>query len=247
MGSSFARKNCWAPSPPSASLRRFPARHLATRSLPPTPPGAAARLREAAAGAANISIHDRVLSRAELQGWLANADAVMSLHRAEGFGLVPAEAMQLGRPVIATRWSGNIDFMTAENSALVDYSLVPAVDPQGTYHHPDQLWAEPDVAHAADWLRRLAADRDLGRRLGERAGHDRPCSARRPTGTGRRIAARARRMRIALSRPLRSLVGGLEQWTHPSCHLLGRARVHVVAFAEANNDLPVSLLVGRRA
>jgi glycosyltransferase involved in cell wall biosynthesis len=171
MGSSFARKN---PLAAVAAFRRAfgddLGKHLAIKVADvDAAPAAAALLRAAAAGAANISIHDRVLSRAELQGWLGQADAVISLHRAEGFGLVAAEAMQLGRPVVATNWSGNLEFMTAENSALVDYTLVPAADPQGTYDFPGQCWAEPDVAHAALWLARLAADRDLGRRLGERA------------------------------------------------------------------------------
>ena len=171
MGSSFARKN------PLAAIAAFRQafgddrrRHLAIKvSAEAAAPAAAAGLRAAVAGAANMSIHDRVLSRPELQGWLANADAVLSLHRAEGFGLIAAEAMQLGLPVVATNWSGNVDFMTAENAALVDYALVPAVDPQGTYDFPGQRWAEPAVGDAARWLRRLADDRELGRRLGAAA------------------------------------------------------------------------------
>jgi glycosyltransferase involved in cell wall biosynthesis len=171
MGSGFTRKN------PLAAIAAFRQafgddrrHHLAIKvAAADAAPAAAAQLRAAVAGAANISLHDRVMSRAELQGWLANADAVLSLHRAEGFGLVAAEAMQLGLPVVATNWSGNLDFMTAENSALVDYTLVPAVDPQGTYDFPGQRWAEPAVGDAAGWLRRLADDRELGRRLGAAA------------------------------------------------------------------------------
>ena len=64
------------------------------------------------------------------------ADIVLSLHRSEGFGLVPAEAMLLGRPVIATDWSGNMDFMTDDTAALVGYRLIPARDPRGVFEAP---------------------------------------------------------------------------------------------------------------
>jgi glycosyltransferase involved in cell wall biosynthesis len=91
---------------------------------------------------------------------------VLSLHRGEGFGLVLAEAMLLGKPVVATGWSGNTDFMDATNAALVGYRLVPARDDRLVYRG---LWAEPDVEEAALLLRKLADDADLRRDLGRRA------------------------------------------------------------------------------
>jgi glycosyltransferase involved in cell wall biosynthesis len=91
----------------------------------------------------------------------------MSLHRSEGFGLIPATAMLLGRPVVATGWSGNLTFMTPETSALVDYRLVPVVDPRGNYEVRHAQWAEPDVEAAATWLRRLGDDAMLRQRMGE--------------------------------------------------------------------------------
>jgi glycosyltransferase involved in cell wall biosynthesis len=96
----------------------------------------------------------------------ACADIVLSLHRGEGFGLVLAEAMLLGKPVVATGWSGNTDFMDGSNAALVSYRLVPARDDRSVYRG---LWAEPDVAEAAVLLRGLADDASLRRDLGERA------------------------------------------------------------------------------
>jgi glycosyltransferase involved in cell wall biosynthesis len=124
------------------------------------------------AGLQNVSINEEILTRERFQGWIANCDVVISLHRAEGFGLVLAEAMQLERPVIATNWSGNCEFMTHDNSALVDFKLIPARDIEGTYDYPTQSWAEPDIDHAASWLRRLAEQPELRLELGTRASRD---------------------------------------------------------------------------
>ena len=99
----------------------------------------------------------------------ACADIVLSLHRSEGFGLVPAEGMLLGRAVVLTNWSGNTDFTDAETAALVPYRLVPAVDPRGVFQAPGAVWAEADVDAAAAHLRRLAADPASRIALGARA------------------------------------------------------------------------------
>jgi glycosyltransferase involved in cell wall biosynthesis len=80
--------------------------------------------------------------------------------------------MALGKPVVATGWSGNLDFMNERNSALVSYSLVPVEDPDGGFGGDGQMWAEASVEDAAAWLRRLAADTDLRRKLGQTAAKD---------------------------------------------------------------------------
>ncbi len=100
---------------------------------------------------------------------IASADVLLSLHRAEGYGLVLAEAMKLRRCVVATGWSGNMDFMDAGNSVPIPFRRVPVKDPQKQYVAPDRSWADADVAVAADALRRLQADPLARRRLGERA------------------------------------------------------------------------------
>ena len=94
---------------------------------------------------------------------------LISLHRSEGFGLTLAEAMLRGLPVIATNWSGNVDFLTGDTGIPVPYRLVPAQDPQGTYQHPDLRWADADIDAAAAALRRLRANPALRRALGEAA------------------------------------------------------------------------------
>ncbi|MDO6746306.1 glycosyltransferase family 4 protein [Gilvimarinus sp. 1_MG-2023] len=95
-----------------------------------------------------IQIINKYLDRNTLNNLINNCDCYVSLHRAEGFGLPLAEAMYLGKPVIATNWSGNIDFMNIENSYPVNYKLVTLEEDIGPYHR-GQIWAEPDVTHAS--------------------------------------------------------------------------------------------------
>jgi glycosyltransferase involved in cell wall biosynthesis len=124
------------------------------------------QLREAG-GDARLIVIDRLMTRPELNALLSACDCYVSLHRAEGFGLTLAEAMARGKPVIATGYSGNMEFMTADNSFPVRYNLTTLdrdVDPfvRGS------VWAEPDIPHAAALMRRVFDDRttaaDVGRR-----------------------------------------------------------------------------------
>jgi glycosyltransferase involved in cell wall biosynthesis len=175
MGSAFARKN---PLAAIAAFRRAfgdaPDRVLAIKLIDHgASPIARAALDHAIAGVPNIRLINVMLEPADMSGLMAAVDIVLSLHRSEGFGLVPAEAMQLGKPVVATGWSGNMDFMNAGNSAPVAYDMVPVQDPyDGAFISDGQLWAEASVDDAADWLRRLANDADLRRRMGDAARAD---------------------------------------------------------------------------
>lgn len=118
-----------------------------------------------------IIVRDEVIDRDDLGALQRCANAYVSLHRAEGFGLGLAECMRLGKPVIATAWSGNMDFMTPDNSCLVDYRLVPVGE--GEYpHHAGQRWAEPNVDHAAELMRRLVEDPGFAAGIGARAAQD---------------------------------------------------------------------------
>jgi glycosyltransferase involved in cell wall biosynthesis len=86
---------------------------------------------------------------------LLNAcDVYISLHRAEGSGLTMMEAMALGKPVIATGYSGNLDFMDDDNSLLVGWEYTPVT---GCYAKmvPGAQWAEPNVAEATAYLKML--------------------------------------------------------------------------------------------
>ncbi|HEX8654418.1 MAG TPA: glycosyltransferase family 4 protein [Allosphingosinicella sp.] len=116
-----------------------------------------AELLAAIGDAPNVRIEQARLGDEERLDLIASVDVLLSLHRSEGFGLVMAEAMLAGVPVIATGWSGNMDFMDAGTALLVPSRLVAARDSRGTYGS-GQAWADPDVDAAAAHLAALAAD-----------------------------------------------------------------------------------------
>ena len=126
-----------------------------------------ARIATAIGDAPNIRLETRTFPTTDVHALTAACDIVLSLHRSEGFGLVPAEAMFLGKPVIATGWSGNMAFMDDSCAALVKYRMVPAADPRQVYEGAD--WAEPDLDHAVAQLRRLADSADERLAMGARA------------------------------------------------------------------------------
>jgi len=120
---------------------------------------------------AKIMITDTVLSREEINALYRLCDCYVSLHRSEGFGLTPAEAMAAGKPVIATAYGGNMDFMTAENSYLVRYVLTE-LKRDYTPYQKGWVWADPDINHAAELMRHVYEDRSHGRAVGRRAAGD---------------------------------------------------------------------------
>ena len=110
----------------------------------------------------------RQLSDNEIKNLVRCCDVFVSLHRSEGFGRGPAEAMIMGRAAVATNYSGNLDFMTPETSLLVDYELIPVAE--GAYlFGENQVWADPSVDHAVELIGRLVDDPAGARALGERA------------------------------------------------------------------------------
>ncbi|MHB8761290.1 MAG: glycosyltransferase family 4 protein [Coriobacteriia bacterium] len=131
---------------------------------------------ESAAADPRIVLIDRMLDYGDVLSLYASSDVLVSLHRSEGLGLSLMEAMALGKPVITTAWSGNMDFSTPENSCLVGYDLVSVVSTVPAYASAvigaGQRWAEPRVAEAAQHMRQLFYDRDLTARLGAQARED---------------------------------------------------------------------------
>lgn len=141
---------------------------------------------------------DAYLSTEEMRGLLNVADAYVSLHRAEGLGLGMAESMYLGKPVIATAYSGNMEFMNIDNACLVPYKLIPVA--AGAYpYHTGQQWADPDVLTAAAWMVRLVNQPDLRAAIGQcAAAYMRQYHSR--DVMGRAIQARIAKINIGFSK-----------------------------------------------
>ena len=119
-------------------------------------------------GDKRIRLINETMDKLELLSFKSECDCYISLHRAEGLGLGPLESMLLGKPVILTNYSGSTDYANEDNSCLVDYKLIPVQESQ--YIFPEnQVWADPDVDHAAWHMQRLANDPELGIALGKRA------------------------------------------------------------------------------
>lgn len=114
-----------------------------------------------------IILIEQEMNDDQMKSLLIACDAYVSLHRSEGFGLTMAEAMAYGKPTIGTGYSGNMDFMRSENSALVDYQLVDM--DKSDYHSQLQRWADPDIEHAAHFMRKTIDD-DLWRKAIARRG-----------------------------------------------------------------------------
>jgi glycosyltransferase involved in cell wall biosynthesis len=120
-------------------------------------PEAFARLQDAVAEDPRILLLDRTLSRDDMTRLTCACDVVLSLHRSEGFGLLVAEAMLLGKPVIATDYGATTELLTPETGYAVQYRSIAVRD--GDYPHAaGQIWADPDLSHAAWLMQKLQAD-----------------------------------------------------------------------------------------
>ena len=145
-------------------------------------------LEEAIAGAPNIRSISRRMDANEIASWHAAVDCFVSPHRGEGFGLNLAESMSLGKPVIATRYSSNLDFMNDENSYLIDCNLTSIPSNIGPYRK-GYLWADPCLDHLCHLMRTVFEDAE-GRALkGRRAAAEIRGKYSAPA-MGARIAAR---------------------------------------------------------
>ncbi len=130
----------------------------------------------------SVTVITRKMSDNEAKNLVRCCDCFLSLHRSEGFGRGMAEAMFLGKPVIATGYSGNMDFMSAETALLVPFELVPVGENAYPYWE-NQVWANPCDDAASHYMVKLVDNPDFGRELGRRASIDiRVSSSYRNTG-----------------------------------------------------------------
>jgi len=112
-----------------------------------------------------LVVIDRILDDAEVKSLLYISDCFVSLHRAEGFGFGLIWAMYLGKPVIATNYSGNIDYMNDINSYLVPFVL-KEVGPGEYPFYSHQQWAEPNIISAVNSMCALLDNQVQARLVG---------------------------------------------------------------------------------
>ena len=167
VGSSIARKNPYAVV--AAFQEAFADRpdvHLVLKfHAAQADPRALKQLLSTLHGVPRVIIRSKTLTASEMHGLQSCCDCLVSAHRSEGFGLNIAEFMQLGKPVISTGYSGNMDFTTAENSYLIPYRMRQLEEISGPYL-PGYQWAEPDQGALADLMRSVVEDPEMAARKG---------------------------------------------------------------------------------
>jgi glycosyltransferase involved in cell wall biosynthesis len=124
-------------------------------------------LQKQVAGRRDISFISSNLTDFDNGALLAASNVFLSLHRSEGYGINLIDAMARGCTVVATGYSGNLDFMDEANSLLVPYNL----ESVSSYANVrvNSFWAEPDIDVAAKFLRGLYVDRSKGFIIGDKA------------------------------------------------------------------------------
>jgi glycosyltransferase involved in cell wall biosynthesis len=188
MASTIERKN--PQDVVAAFLRAFPRPSSDTMLIIKTMngdwrPASMAHLRRIVAGRRDIGLIDEYWPEDVNSAFYGDNDCYVSLHRAEGLGIGMARAMAAGKPVIATGYSGNLEFMTGRNSVLVPFKRTEIGS--NPVFAAKSIWAEPDVDAAADAIRAVRSDESLRRRLGAQAAQD--LSGRTPEALGEWIVA----------------------------------------------------------
>jgi glycosyltransferase involved in cell wall biosynthesis len=144
-------------------------------------------------GRADIFLIDEYFDNDKNASLIASCDCYVSLHRSEGLGLTLAEAMLLEKPVIATNYSGNLDFMNAETGLLVPWQYTE-VGKDAAAYPSHAKWAEPDIEVATEYMRYIYSNPTMGNEIGKRAREhvERHFS---PVVTGAKMASRLREVR----------------------------------------------------
>ena len=166
------------------------------------------RLRLARDGRTDIIIWDGYVSASDKEKLAATCDCYVSLHRAEGFGLTLAEAMLREKPTIATRYSGNLEFMTDANSFLCGYKMCN-VGPESVPYPAEARWADPDIDEAAGLMRFVYENPEEARRRGKQARQD-LCTQHSPAAAGASMERRLSKLRQQKPAPVLFSSGHIE-------------------------------------
>jgi glycosyltransferase involved in cell wall biosynthesis len=146
------------------------------------------RLMQQRAEGRRISFHDGHWSAQEMSDLMEASDCYVSLHRAEGLALTITDAMASAKPVIATGWSGNMEFMNVRNSFPVRYEPV-RLQEDVVHYQKGEVWAEPSISHAATLMREVFSCQAEARERG-RAAQDDLARSHSIEVAGKAIAAR---------------------------------------------------------
>jgi len=135
-------------------------------------PDEATKLKSLIGSAKNIELRDIFISSENMMSLINLCDCYVSLHRAEGLGLGMAEAMAIGKPVIATNYSGNLEFMDNNNSCLVSYKKIPIK--KNAYPHCNQDfnngdWADPDINEASAYMKKIKNNKAFRQKISKQA------------------------------------------------------------------------------
>ena len=127
-----------------------------------------ARIMDFFDGYTNIYFITTNMSKIEVNSLIREVDVLVSLHRAEGFGLAMAEAMLVGTPTIATNWSANTEFMNSDVACMVDYELIEIKKDYGLFKK-GYRWADADIYQAAEYMKKLYQDKDFRMNMADKA------------------------------------------------------------------------------
>ncbi len=125
-------------------------------------------LKESVKDLRNVHLVPKTLPRSDVYALQDACDCFVSLHRSEGFGLSVAESMYLQKPVISTNWSATSEFVNLGNGCPVKYQLIKLEKNFGPYGK-GQIWADPDVDHAAWFMRKVFENKPFRDEISQQA------------------------------------------------------------------------------